>query len=61
MKEYKTLEFDTEKLNELSKQCYTLVQVVPAGLFFDNRNGWQMKLLMVLCRETEKAPRKVKA
>jgi hypothetical protein len=59
--EYKTLDFDLEKLSELAKQGYTLMQVVPAGIFFDNRNGWQMKLLMVLCREVEKQPRKAKA
>jgi len=59
--EYKTLEFDTDQLNELANQGYTLVQVVPTGIFFDNRHGWQMKLVMVLCRETEKPPRKAKA
>lgn len=61
MKEYKTLAFDTDMLNELAEQGYTLVQVVPAGLSFNNRTGWRIESVMVLCREVEKQPRKAKA
>jgi hypothetical protein len=61
VKEYKTLDFDTDQLNELAKQGYTLVQVVPVGWHFDNRTGWRIKSVMVLCREVEKQPRKAKA
>jgi ABC-type uncharacterized transport system permease subunit len=59
--EYKTLDFDMGKLSELAKQGYTLMQVVPVGLRFNNRTGWRIESVMVLCRETDKAPRKAKA